>query len=295
MARTGNSHPSPGTLTTARNGFLAALSVLAAIVLLAGPAAATSGSTPLLYDYEFKGTTGIVSNSAPYGPVVPLTLWGTWKPVAAGVHFSGDTSGHASVAYGRPSSGYTLKVPRSAAVGFGARIVYYAPATGTCFPDTPNVTQIGRYSAHSVDAQLKLQLSSCTDSRAHVMAECRFTGALTASNAPPVVSTLPLINGDAYNISCMKSPDSPSGTATIKLTVTNLSPGSGSQKVTNIFTVPALGFLRTNQYISVGNKYPLPASAQNTDQFNGDITRVVYCSGGPAKVSACLAIHLPAR
>ncbi len=125
--------------------------------------------------------------------------------------------------------------------------------------------------------------------------ECRFAGALTAPFAPPVVSTLPLANRDAYSVSCVKSPDHPDGTATITLTVTDLGPAGGGQSVTNTFTVPALGYLRTRNYISVGNKFPLPAPAENTDQFNGAMTNVVYCAGAMAAVSRCLAAHLPLR
>jgi hypothetical protein len=177
-------------------------------------------------------------------------------------------------------------------MGFGAKIVYNAPASGTCFADTPNVTQIGRYSVSSPDAQAKLQLSSCADSATQVMMECRFAGSLTASGAPPVISTLPLINGDAYSITCMKSPDLPGNAATITLRVANLNVQPG-QTVIDTFTVPALGYLRTTHYLSAGNKYPLPAPAANTDQFNGDISRVVYCAGTQTRVSACLAAHLP--
>jgi hypothetical protein len=294
MGRTGASLPSLRLLANVRNGLPSVVSALLAVgTLLASPAAATSKATVLLYDYEFTGTTGVVNNSAPFGLTVPLTLFGTWTAVPDGVHFSGDTSGNASVAYGRPASGDTIREPSSAAVGFGARIVYNAPATGTCFSDTPNVTQIGRYSAGSPSAQLKLQLSSCADNSTQVTMECRVAGALTVANAPPLISTLPLINGDTYNVTCVKSPDWPSNTATITLTVTNLNAPQGSQTVTDTFTVLALGYLRTKEYISAGNKYPLPAPAQNTDQFNGDITRVVYCAGAPANVGACLAASLP--
>ena len=274
---------------------LAALGVLVAVLLPDLPAAARAGTSPLLYDYEFRGTTGTVPNSAPLGPVAPLTLIGTWTAVPAGVRFRGNTSGHESVAYGRPATGYSLDEPARAAVGFGVRIVYDAPATGTCFPDTPNVTQIGRYSAQTTAAQLKLQLSSCTTSSTQVMMECRIAGALTASDAPPLVSTLPLVNGDPYNVSCVKAPDGASGTTTITLTVTDLNSASGGQSVTDTFTVPDLGYLRTNEYITAGNTYPLPPPAQNTDQLNGVVTRAVYCAGGPLNVSSCLALHLPAR
>jgi hypothetical protein len=62
--------------------------------------------------------------------------------------------------------------------------------------------------------------------------------------------------------------------------------------VTNTFSVHVLGYLRTTSYINVGNKYPLPPPARNTDQFNGTMTRVVFCAGAPAAVGRCLAAHL---
>jgi hypothetical protein len=269
------------------------LSALAPVMLLPS-LAASSGNSTLQYDYEFAGTSGTVINSAPTGPAAPLTLYGTWTPVSDGVHFSGNTSGDASVAYGRPAAGPTINVPATEAAGLGTRIVYSAPATGTCFSDTPNIVQIGRYSLDSPSAQVKLQLSSCADKQKKVVMECRFAGSRTALHAAPVQSTLPLINGDAYNVSCRKSPDAANNTAKITLTVTRLNGGASRKSVTSTFTVPALGRLKTRQYFSVGNKYPLPAPASNTDQFNGDVTRAVYCSGATGSVRTCLAAHLPA-
>ena len=267
------------------------LSVLAPVMLLSSPAA-SSGNSALRYDYEFKGTQGTVINSAPAGPVALLTLHGSWTPARDGVHFSGNTSGDASVAYGRPVTGPTMNTPARQAAGFGTRIVYNAPANGTCFSDTPNIAQIGRFSRHGRSGQVKIQLSSCAERHKKVVMECRFAGSLTTPQAPPVESTLPLINGDAYNVSCRKSPDQANNTATITLTVTRLNAGPGRRTATNTFTVPALGRLRTTDYFSVGNKYPLPAPARNTDQFNGDVTRAVYCSGSTDSVQACLAAHL---
>ena len=247
---------------------------------------------PLIYDYEFKGATGAVNNSAPHGPVAPMTLSGTWSLVTEGVYFTGDTQGNASVGYANPATGYTLQASARWAVGVGARLIYYAPSAGTCFGDTPNITQIGRYSTHSPHGQVKLQLSDCAVSSTQVSIECRFAGSLTALNAPPVVSTMPLVSGDVYNVTCVKSPDAADGTATITLTVTDKSV-MPVQPVTDTFTVPALGYLRSYSYLSAGNKYPLPPPASNTDQFNGVITRVVYCTGHPPYVDTCLAAHLP--
>ena len=274
------------------------IAVLTGLALAAGPAAASTVSSHapvLLYEYAFKGTTGTVNNSAPGGLVVPLTLSGTWKAVPDGVRFKGNKSGAQSVAFGRPASGDTLNVPARNAVGFGTQIVYHAPGGSNCFGNTPNITQIGRFSAHTKSAQAKLQLSSCTTSQTNVMMECRFAGALTAANAPPVVSTLALINDHTYSVRCVKSPDGTDSTATITLSVTDLNGTKGQRTVTNTFTVPALGSLRTRGYVTAGNQFPLPPAAKNVNQFNGDMTKAVYCAGSPTAVTTCLAAQLPSR
>lgn len=267
---------------------IAAVAAATAGSLVAGPAAAeTAGASALLYDYNFAGTTGTVKNSAPNGADVSLKVFGTWSAVKGGVHFSGDTSGHESVAYGRPASGYTLDEPSSAAVGFGALVRYNRPAGGKCFSNTPNVTQMGRYGPHSVQA--KIQLTSCAASTTQVMMECRFAGGKSVSAPGEVVSTLPLVNDAKYHVICVKSPDT-NGKTTVTLKVTRIPAG---QTVTTTATEPAMGALKTREYISAGNKYPLPAAAANTSQFNGDMFRTVYCAGTMAKVNGCLAAHLP--
>jgi hypothetical protein len=273
-------------------GLVLALSVLAALTAIGGPASATTStaSSALRYDYELAGSTGTVSNSAPAGPALPLTLVGTWSPAADGVHFSGDTSGNRSVGFAKPATGFTLNVPATTAVGFGARLVYAAPTTGLCFGDTPNITQIGRFAAKT--AQAKIQLSKCADNKTHVVMECRFAGSLTPSSVLPVRSTLPLVDGHAYDVSCIKSADK-AGTATVTLAVTDLSAGSGT--VTDVFTVKALGAFTSSQALSAGNKYPMPAPAKNTDQFVGDLTRAVYCAGTSADVTSCLRGFLPVQ
>jgi hypothetical protein len=269
-----------------------AFCVVAGLTAFGGASAGTaaaSASSALLYDYEFAGATGTVSNSAAGGPALPLTLVGTWSPAADGVHFSGDTSGNRSVGFAKPAAGFTLNVAATTVVGFGARVVYAAPTTGVCFGDTPNITQIGRFAATT--AQAKIQLSKCADNKTHVVMECRFAGALTPSSVLPVRSTLPLVDGHAYDVSCTKSADSAS-TATVTLAVTDLSvPDSAT--VTNTFSVRALGALKTSQALSAGNKYPMPAPAKNTDQFVGDLTRAVYCAGTSNDVASCLSASLP--
>lgn len=252
------------------------------------PAAAASS---LLYDYEFAGSTGTVANSAPSGPDVPLTLEGDWSLAPGGVRFRGNTTGKSSVAYGNPASGYSLNEPARAALGFGARILYNGPVSGPCFSDTPNITQIGRFSSQHFSTQAKLQFSSCAINPKHAVIECRFAGSASDPQEDlPVDSTMPLVNDREYNVSCVKSPDS-GGNATITLTVTWVKTG---QAVTNTFTVSAIGLMRSRAYISAANKYPLPLPAQNTDQFNGHITRVVYCAGAVDNVTNCLQTYLPA-
>lgn len=261
------------------------------VASLAGPQATVTSVPTLLYDYQFTGTNGTVVNSAPGGVAAPLTLSGNWQPVPTGVQFNGNTAGQWSVAYGKPASGYTLNEPSTAAVGVGSEFTYQAPATGTCFSDTPNITQIGRYYPH--DAQAKIQLSSCNDNQSNVMTECRFSGSRTLSGTPPLVSTLPLISGDTYVVKCIKSPDQLYNKATITLAVTDLDATHGEKKVIDTFRVAALGRMQTTEFISAGNKYPLPPPADNTDQFIGIVTTVAYCAGTPTDVGTCLSASLP--
>ena len=75
----------------------------------------------------------------------------------------------------------------------------------------------------------------------------------------------------------------------------HLDRAKGKRTVTNTFTVPALGILRTNGYLTAGNQYPLAPPAENINQFNGDMTKAVYCAGSPAAVSTCLTAQLPSR
>lgn len=275
-----------------RSILLAACAAATSITLFSGPGlASATGTSALLYDYEFTGTTGTVVNSAPGGPAVPLTLDGTWSPVATGVKFSGDTTGDESVAFGKPASGFTLDEPKTAAVAVGARLQYQRPASGKCFLGTPNLSQIGLFKARPVPAQVKLQLSDCQTSSTQVMVECRFAGSLTttASADPPVVSSLPLTGGSVYNISCVKAPDH-SGMTTITLNVTPVKTGVTT---TDTFSVNAIGYIKSKQFISAGNIYPLPPAANNTNQFNGTMTRTIYCAGTNAAVSDCLTTSLP--
>jgi hypothetical protein len=264
---------------------------LVALSVTAYAPTTTNATTTVVprYQYNFAGTTGTVANLAPGGPVLALKLQGSWTNAAHGVHFTGDTAGHHSIAAGQRASGYTLNVPATQALGFGAQVVYNAPSSGSCFSDTPNVAQIGRFASYS--AQAKLQLSKCADDKQGVVMECRFAGSKTPSSVLPRISSLALVNRHEYDLTCRKSPDTSAGKATVTLAVTDLS-ASGGATVTKSFAVSALGALKTTAALSAGNKYPLPAPSQNTDQFVGDINKIVYCTGTSSAVSACLAQHL---
>jgi hypothetical protein len=264
---------------------------LAAVPLLMGPAVAkttTTGSAQI-YDYQFKGTTGTVTNSATGGPVAPMTLTGTWSNTPNGVRFSGNTTGNESVGYAKPASGRTLSAGPGKAVGFGAQIMYQAPKGATCFTNTPNVTQIGKYSTTGPSAQAKLQESGCGTSTHKVLLQCRFTGSLSSSSTPAVSNKLPLVSGNTYDVTCMKSPDTKTGTANITFTVTNL---KTNKTLTNHFSVSAIGAMNTSEYLSVGNKYPMAPAASNFDQFNGGVNSTFFCVGSIADVSTCLSSSL---
>lgn len=263
--------------------------VIPASEVSAGPAGLTAGTrSALLYDFWFAGSTGKVANRAPDGPALTLTLSGSWSPVAGGVYFHGNTTGQQSVAYGKRTTGYTLNATSTEAVGFGARFWYHRPATGTCFGDSPNVTQIGRYGRHIAGSQIKIQFSSCDTSKKHVFVECRISGATSPVNAPPVVGTTPLANKAGYDVSCVKAPDSGGRTA-ITLRMVSLATGVAAEKK---FSVPAVGAIQTTQYMSAGNKYPLPTPANNTDQFVGKMSKAVYCTGSTDDVQHCLSAYL---
>jgi hypothetical protein len=266
-------------------------SAVVAAALLVGPAAATATTTApaLVYNYQFKGTTGTVTNSAPSGPVAPLTLTGTWSNSTNGVLFHGNLTGDESVGFARPSTGNTLTASSSQAVGSGAQIVYEPPAGATCFTSTPNVTQIGKFNPNGASTQAKIQESNCGTSKNSVHMQCRFSGSLSSATAPNVTNRLPLVSGDTYNVTCVKSPDHADGTATVTLTVTSLTTGT---TLTSRFIVPAVGAMDSTAYLSVGNKYPLAPPANNFDQFNGGMNSTVYCVGTVTAVKSCLSTAL---
>jgi hypothetical protein len=273
-------------------GLLAVASVIASLLLLGGSARADDASA-LLYDYSLAGVaSSSVPNRAPDGPAIPMTLAGSWRPTADGVYFAGDTMGHQSIGYALPAAGTeTLNAGAAQAVGVGTRFAYKPPTTDACFSDSPNLTQIGRFRANR--AQAKLQLSKCDDSETAVFVQCRFAGSHTPSTVGPVTSSMRLVAGDTYVIRCIKSPDN-AGTATVSLSVTAIDPTGHTRTQVDDFSVEALGVMKSTRAVSVANKYPLPATTNNTDQFVGVLGQATYCVGTTADVTACLASYLPA-
>jgi hypothetical protein len=273
-----------------RNLLAVAFSALTTATLIAAPASAATQPNPaLLYDYQFANapTSGIITNSG--SADVPLTLDGDWAATTTGVRFAGNLTGKESVGYAKPTTGDTIDSPPKDAIGFGAEIVYKGPpAKATCFTGSPNVTQIGRFSSTTGPGQAKIQLSSCSDSATQVMFECRFNGSLS-SPATPWLSTVPLVNGNTYVVSCLKSPDA-SGMDTITVTVTDV---TTSTTTPTTFTVPAIGKVATILYLSVANTYALAPPADNHNQFSGLMESTVYCVGSAANVSSCLSTSLP--
>jgi hypothetical protein len=269
---------------------LAALLVPVAGLLVASSASADAGT--LLYSYSFASATATVPNLAtasPYAPV-SLTLQGNWSDSAGGVLFAGDLTSKQSVGFGKPATGDTIDIPATSAVAEGAQIKFQAPSVAGCV-DTPNVGQIGR--AGNDEPQIKMQESNCTPGAATFM-ECRFSGAAnTISGDKPLVSTFTLVAGAKYDVTCAKEPDA-GGTTAISITVENVVTG---KTVTNTGSVsPAIGAINVlnTRYISVANKYKLPAQAMNTDNFNGTLFTDAYCSGdSAADASTCVAATFP--
>jgi hypothetical protein len=241
-----------------------------------------------LYSYDMSTVNGsTVANAAAANTAVPLQLSGTWSPAAFGVFFAGDQSSAQSVATAKPSSGYTLNVPEAKAIGVAIRFRYTAPTTGTCFSDSPNLTQIGRYAKYV--AQIKVQLSNCGINKTSVYPQCRVAGSKSPATVWPRTSTLALVDGTTYVLYCFEGVTT-SGVRTMFLRTTPV----GSTMTANQWTYNSPGSITSSAYLSVANKYPLPSQTNNTDQFVGDVVKVAYCSAAtPGLVSTCLSTEVP--
>lgn len=245
-----------------------------------------------LYSYDLRNVASAsVANGAAANTAVNLNLKGSWSAQPEGVAFTGNLVDQQSVGWAKPSTGPTLYVAAQDSLAFGAAFTFQAPAAGTCFKDSSNMVQIGRFG--DLMTQAKLQLSSCGKSKTATYIQCRIAGNSTRSSVAPVMSTMPLENGASYTATCTKGLNA-SGTTVVSLSVTKHDAVNGDYTVGNTFTTPATGIMRSTQYLSVANKYPLPTLAKNTDQFVGTISKVAFCKGSNQEVALfCLRTELP--
>lgn len=246
-----------------------------------------------LYSYAFDAPTfrNPVPNAAAANPDVQLRLAGSWSRSPHGVRFAGDLDGDQSVGYARPEGGDTLSVPGEDSLGFGARFHFEAPTDGGCFDDSRNLTQIGRFGDGL--SQLKLQLSSCERSGSEVYPECRIAGENSGVLDLPVAGTRPLVDGAEYVVSCAKIPVPILDRTIVKLETLRVDTG---EKTVDSYPLTNPGRIRSEGHLSVANKYELPAPADNTDQFVGEIGKVSYCSAESAVLlRVCLGLELPER
>lgn len=253
--------------------------------------AATTNSQ---YSYNFSGigSNSTVANGAATNTGVNLVLYGNWTPTDFGVHFSGDTVSQQSVAYGKPTTGATINVSANQAVGVATKFKYQAPSGSTCFSDSPNITQIGKFAANV--AQIKLQLTNCGKDVGKVFTQCRIAGANSTTNDYPVTGTQELVDGATYILKCSKAPDPTSGKTTLELKTVKTDPVNGNSATIDSFKINPPGLIKSTQYISVGQKYALPQISSNTDQFVGDVAKVAYCKAGSLNaVKTCLDSEIP--
>jgi len=259
------------------------------------PSASATPTPNSIYSYTLTGVSGTpVPNAAAANTAVALKLQGTWAPSEFGVHFAGNRSNAMSVGFAKPSSGNTLYVPAAYALGATVEFRYEPPVSGgSCFSDSKNITQIGRYGGGL--SQLKIQLSSCTGNKLSVFPECRMAGANSTTSDVPKRGTQALIAGETYVVRCYKGPDPASGSATLTLVTTHIDSVNGNTSTVNNFLITRPGLMSSTAYLSVANKYALPGQSNNTDNFNGDVAKVAYCKATTlAAMTTCLTTEVPA-
>lgn len=260
-------------------------------------ALAASGATPAsradaagatsLYVYDLANASASVPNDAAANASVPLRLQGNWATGSAGTTFTGNTSGKRSVGVADPSTGRTIDVPATSAVGAATVFTFDPPSGGACPKDSKNLTQVGRFA--SGEAQLKLQLSACSGGA--VKPQCRVAGGATPAGTKPVTGSGTITPGGRYRLECIKSPDSGSS-ASLTIRLTDVATGTTTAKTA---TIPDTGKIASSRPMSVANKYPLPTASANTDQFNGVVRRVAICRGDSVgAVRTCLGTAAPA-
>ncbi|MBT1001695.1 hypothetical protein KIH31_03690 [Paenarthrobacter sp. DKR-5] len=255
--------------------------------LVTPPAASAAGGT-LLYSYVLGKSTTSVPNAAPVNTAVPLSLYGNVSIADSGsaLRFDGNTVDQQSVGYAKPASGTTMAAAASESYGAAVKFTFELPGTQKCFTDSPNYTQIGRFGTGL--SQLKIQMSKCSTNTTAVFPECRVAGTLSATTIPVVRGTQALIPGKTHIITCIKSPDRSDGTSTVTVETTRLEP-TGNITTTNTVKVARTGDFSSTAYLTVANKYQLPAQQNNTDQAIGNFYGVSYCKATlPDDVRTCL-------
>jgi hypothetical protein len=254
------------------------------------PVAAAAASDPsALYAYQLDGSSSSIANQGNYNTSTTLNLDGDWSQSDFGVHFTGNLVDQESVAYAGSPTQRMIKEDASEAVGFAVKIRYAGPVSGTCNSDSHNIAQIGKFK----EDQLKLQLSSCSKSTTSVFPQCRITGDISPTQGQVVTGTQALVDGEAYVIGCMKTPDA-SGKTTVTVRTEHIS-ADGNQVTSDNFVMPATGRIAIADYLSLANQYPRHAYSKNTDQFIGDIAAAAFCANPSTDTAlACLATEVPA-
>jgi hypothetical protein len=272
-------------LPRSRTVALIAAAAGAALAPLAGSVSSASSATSL-YAYDLANARSSVPNQAASNSGVALRLEGNRWSDDTGTHFNGNTWNKRSVAWADPTSGATIDVAPSEAVG-AAVVFRWTPASGDACPrDSRNVMQIGRFATGQ--SQFKLQLSKCKGGA--VQPQCRVAGSATPAGAAPVTASGSITPWRWYRLECVKAPDA-SGKATLVVRLTDLGSDSTTEATPSI---PATGSISSWKPLSVANKYPMPSYAKNTDQFVGVVRRVAMCAGDDvAAVSGCLADAAP--
>lgn len=266
---------------------------LLALMLLVLPASMAQAAAPgSLYSYTLDGSSATIANAAETNTNVNLNLLGDWSQTAFGVMFEGNTVNMQSVGHAKPATGSTINVPASQAFGGSVMFKYHAPTSGTCFSDSPNIMQIGKFGTNLT--QFKFQLSNCGKNQTAVFPQCRVAGNSGANN--PVMGTQALVDDTTYVLQCVKAPDPVSGSASLQMNLVKVDAVNGNVTYTNNFAINRTGTLSSTQYLSVANQYPLKSQSNNTDQFNGEISKIAYCSGTTQAIAKeCLDTEVPVQ
>lgn len=271
--------------------------IFAGFVFLAatvfGTAPVSASVTNSIYSYTLDGSSSTVGNDAAANSGVDLALVGDWSPSSNGVYFAGNTVDEMSVGHGRPASGDTINVSSTSSVGVTAKFTFEAPPLGDkCFPDSHNLTQIGRFGEDL--SQVKIQTSNCFDFDWAVFPECRFAGANSTTADLPFASSQQLVDGQTYIVRCYKQPDPVSGNPLAYIDVTQINTTYGNRTTSDSFEITPTGTIQSTAWLSVANKYQLPTQANNTDQFVGDVAKVAFCQATTmSAVKTCLEAETP--